>query len=121
MERLFILTDQFEKQLKAFDNSDDLLQDIEEEINKDLETPFSSRDVIKGTGGFTKIRIPLKIHKIGKSGALRVIYLDSPQFNVVFLMMVYSKSNFSNLSDLGRQTLKEIGQELKEWRPKKRS
>ena len=120
MEREFILMEQFEKQLKTFENSADLLIDIEEEIFKDLEKQVALRDVIQGTGGYTKIRVPLKAQNVGKSGALRVIYLDCPLAQRVFLMMIYSKSNLGNISDAAKKTLKQIGQELKAWQPKKK-
>ena len=120
MDREFILTEQFEKQLKAFANSTELLRDIEQEIFKDLESPISARDMIQGTGGFTKVRVPLKAQNIGKSGAIRVIYLDCPVAKIVFLMMAYSKANLGNISDKAKQELKQIGQELKAWQPKKK-
>ena len=120
MDREFILTEQFEKQLKAFAHSEELLRDIEQEIFKDLESSISARDMIQGTGGFTKVRVPLKDQNIGKSGAVRVIYLDCPVPEIVFLMMVYSKSNLGNISDKAKQALKQIGQELKAWQPKKK-
>jgi hypothetical protein len=75
--------------------------------------------MIQGTGGFTKVRVPLKSQNIGKSGAIRVIYLDCPPERV-FLMMVYSKSSFGNISDRGKLALKQIGQELKSWQAKKK-
>ena len=120
MNREFILTEQFEKQLKVFEGSEELLVDIEQEIFKDLEKQISLRDVIQGTGGFTKIRVPLKAQGIGKSGAIRVIYLDCPVPERVFLMMVYSKSNLGNISETAKQALKKIGQKLKSWQPKKK-
>ncbi|GEM_PF-1143634 len=120
MDREFILTEEFEKQLKAFANSGEFLRDIEQEIFKDLENSISERDMIQGTGGFTKVRVPLKAQNIGKSGAIRVIYLDCPVSKIVFLMMAYSKSNLGNISDKTKQALKQIGQELKAWQPKKK-
>ncbi len=120
MEREFILLDQFEKQLRVISNEDDLLIDIEQEILKDLEKIISLRDVIQGTGGFTKTRVPLRAMNQGKSSSLRVIYLDCPTSEKVFLLMIYSKSNFGNISDSAKKTLKQIGQELKTWQPKKK-
>ena len=114
------MTDQFEKQLKALENSDELLLVIEQEIFRDLENPIYARDTIQGTGGFTKVRVPLKAQNLGKSGALRVIYLDCPIPERVFLMMVYAKSNIGNISEAAKNMLKKIGQELKSWQPKKK-
>ena len=39
MERQFILTEQFEKQLKVFANSAELLLDVEQEVFRDLDSP----------------------------------------------------------------------------------
>jgi hypothetical protein len=41
MSREFILTAEFERQLKALSDSEDLLKDIEQEIFKDLESPIN--------------------------------------------------------------------------------
>ena len=119
MGREFILTEQFEKQLRAFANSDELLRDIEQEVLRDLELPVTARDMIQGTGGFTKVRVSLKDQSIGKSGGVRVIYLDWPQREIVYLAIVYSKSSLGNISDAAKQVLKNVGQELKAW-PKKK-
>ena len=120
MDREFVLTEQFEKQLKVFSHSEELLLDVENEIFIDLEKPIGSRDIIQGTGGFTKVRVPLKYQNIGKSGAVRVIYLDCPIQERVFLMMLYSKASLGNISDAAKKVLKQIGQELKIWQPKKK-
>ena len=42
----------------AFNKPFELLIDIEQEVLKDLKKPISLRDTIKGTGGFTKLRVP---------------------------------------------------------------
>lgn len=120
MIRGFVQTKQFEKQLKVFSKSEELLSDIEQEIFKDLKKNISLRDVISGTGGFTKIRIAFKAQSTGKSSSARVIYFDSPQAEITFLMMIYSKSKLENISEEGKKSLKKIGQELKTWRPKKK-
>lgn len=99
MVRIFILTEEFERQLKNLLNSEEILRDIEQEIFMDLENSISSRDIIQGTGGFTKLRVPLKMQNIGKSGALRVI---------------------ENISDKSKKILKQISEELKAWQPKKK-
>lgn len=120
MNREFILTEQFEKQLKALGNPEELLVDIEQEIFRDLEREINSRDVIQGTGGFTKIRVPLRAQNIGKSGAVRVVYFDCSRPERVFLVMAYAKSSLGSISNSAKQILKNIGQELKTWEPKKR-
>jgi hypothetical protein len=120
MDREFILTEGFELQLKQFSNHKDLLIDIEQEILEDLQKATSQRDIISGAGGFTKVRVPFKGRKLGKSSSARIIYLDCPKTELVFLMMIYSKSNKSNISEAGKQVLKKMAQELKSWQPKKK-
>lgn len=120
MERLFIQTKEFEDQIKALGGSDELLIDIEQEVLKDLIKSISSRDSISGTGGFTKLRVPFRAQKRGKSGSARVIYFDCVIPKRTFLILIYSKSDFENISDAGKNALKKLGQELKKWQPKKR-
>ncbi len=120
MKRLFIQTKEFESQLKAFDGHDELLIDIEQEVLKDLRKTTTERDVISGTGGFTKLRVPFRSQKRGKSGSARVIYFDCPTPMRTFLIMVYSKASFENFGDTTKKLLKQMGQELKKWQPKKK-
>ena len=119
MKRLFIMTQQFETLLKTFPNHDELLIDIEQEVLKDLRKNIDLREVISGTGGFTKVRVPLKRRNQGKSSSVRVIYFDCPIPERTFLVMVFSKSKLENISAATKNQLKKVGQELKKWRPKK--
>ena len=119
MEREFILSWQFERQLKYFSNEKDILIDIEQEIFRDLEKEIAARDIIQGTGGFTKIRVPFDGR--GKSSSLRVIYLDSAIDEKVFLMMIYSKSEFENISEQARKVLKQIALEIKNEKKERNS
>ena len=120
MERLFIHTREFEDQIKAFSHIDGLLVDIEQEVFKDLEKSMSLRDIIAGSGGFTKLRVAFKSMNKGKSGSARVIYFDCPDPKRTFLIMIYSKAEFENISQAGKKALKQLGQELKKWQPKKK-
>jgi hypothetical protein len=62
-------------------------------------------DVIKGTGGATKVRFP-KLGR-GKSGSYRVITYFTGDDIPVFLMDVYSKGETVNLSARDRASLKK--------------
>jgi hypothetical protein len=119
LERLFIQTQTFSDHIKEYKNSNELLIDVEQGVLKDLKKLSDKRDVISGTGGFTKIRVALKAEKRGKSGSLRVIYFDCDLVKSTFLIMIYSKSSFENISKAGKNALKQLGQELKLWQAKK--
>ncbi len=117
MERVFIQTDEFADEIKVFKNPADLLIDIEQEVLRDIKKSPTSRDIIQGTGGFTKVRIAFKSEGRGKSGSARVIYLDCPRPKRTFLVMIYSKSKVGNISEAGKNALKEMAKELKAWQP----
>lgn len=97
-----------------------MLIDIEQEVLKDLQKTISNRDTISGAGGFTKLRVAFRSLKRGKSGSARVIYFDCPIPMRTFLILIYSKSEFENISNAGKNALKQLGQELKKWQPKKK-
>ncbi len=67
--------------------------------------------VIRGGGGARKLRWKLPGH--GKSGGLRVIYIHSPIKNQIAMVLVYPKSE---KSDLTKAEIKLIALEAKSWR-----
>ena len=117
MKRVFIQTNEFASQMEAFNNPPDLLIDIEQEVLRDLILVAADRDIISGTGGFTKVRVALKNEGRGKSGSTRVIYFDCPASKRTFLVMLYSKAKVGNISDAGKNVLKAMAKELKAWQP----
>ncbi len=62
-------------------------------------------DVIRGTGGFRKVRIARK--GMGKSGGARVVYIGRNQSFPVFLITVFPKNEKENLSMAERNTLRK--------------
>jgi len=86
MERLFIQTDVFVSQMKSFSKADEFLIDIEQEVLKDIKKTGSEREIISGTGGFTKLRIALKSEGRGKSGSARLIYFDRKEGKLFFYL-----------------------------------
>ena len=68
-------------------------------------------DVMRGTGGFRKIRFALQ--RRGKSKSLRVIYLDIPAFGILYLMLAYPKSEKDTLSSAECNELKLIAAGIK--------
>jgi hypothetical protein len=65
--------------------------------------------LIRGTGGFRKVRVARK--GMGKSGGARVVYIWRNQRFPVFLIAVFPKNEKENLSMHGRaQRAKDTGQ-----------
>lgn len=111
MKRLFIETDYFKALLDEI-NEPGLEKDLKDEI---LKSP-STGDIVPGTGGIRKIRIP-KTGRKGKSGGYRVLYLDLPLVEVVYLFMIYDKSVKENISVQQRMAIKKaIGGIKNEWK-----
>ena len=68
-------------------------------------------NVISGTGGFRKMRFALPGR--GKSGGLRIIYLDVPYYSILYLMLAYPKNEKDTLSDAEKSELKQISVNIK--------
>jgi len=62
-------------------------------------------DLIRGTGGFRKVRVARK--GMGKSGGARVVYIWRNQRFPVFLITVFAKNQNENLSMAERNTLRK--------------
>ncbi len=62
-------------------------------------------DVIRGTGGFRKVRVARK--GMGKSGGARVVYIWRNERFPVFLIAVFPKNEKENLSMAERNTLRK--------------
>jgi hypothetical protein len=61
-------------------------------------------DLIRGTGGFRKVRVARK--GMGKSGGARVVYIWRNQRFPVFLISVFPKNEKENLSMAERNALR---------------
>ena len=62
-------------------------------------------ELIRGTGGFRKVRVARK--GMGKSGGARVVYIWRNQRFPVFLITVFAKNQKENLSMAERNTLRK--------------
>ena len=49
----------------------------------------------------------------GKSGGLRIIYLDAPNFETLYLMLVYPKNEKDALTGAEKTELKQIAAKIK--------
>ena len=69
-------------------------------------------EVISGTGGLRKIRIPLE--NIGKRSGGRVIYVDIEVKECIYLLNVYTKNEQTDLTSEERKMLRRLVEVLKE-------
>ncbi len=107
MTREFVYTPTFEKQWKALGFT---LRDtirLEWEILNDPEVG----KMMEGTGGLRKMRFALPAK--GKSGGVRVCYVDFTEKGKVYFITCFAKKEQANLSDAEKNNIKKALQELK--------
>ena len=111
MKRAFIETNVFTKRWNEHGLSDDDLLNLQTYI---LKNP-SAGDIVQGAGGLTKLRFALPNR--GKSGSVRVLYVDFIHQEKTVLVNCYSKSQQDSISDkektMYRTLIKSIKEELK--------
>ena len=93
---------EFEKQWNAMGLNDDDLKSLQE----DLTLEPKKGDVMKGTGGLRKVRFAFEGK--GKSGSVRVCYIDFENYQVIFLITAYPKSEKDNLSQAERNNISKV-------------
>ena len=110
----FVSFDVFNKIWDDLGLTDDDLKDLQEYLIINPETG----SVIQGTGGVRKIRWALR--NTGKSGGIRVLYIDFIVYEKIYLLMTYPKNQKDNISDKGKKIIKQLVTDLKnELRRKK--
>lgn len=108
MKRTFIEVPMFTRKWKELGLTDENLRELENIL---LENPKSG-DIIQGTGGLRKIRIPLE-HK-GKRGGGRVIYVDIEIKETIYFINVYTKNEKDDLTEDEKKAFKAVLKVLKE-------
>jgi len=69
-----------------------------------------SGDVIQGSGGLRKIRVASKGH--GKRGGARIIYYHLDAKGQIYLLLVYAKNEYGDLSNEQKKKLKKF---VEDW------
>jgi len=101
------MTPVFDKLWKSVKLNDDNLRELQTHL---IKYPHSG-DVMQGTGGARKIRYAL--FNIGKSGGVRVIYLDIAHAQTLFLLYCYPKNKQGDLTREQKKQVKMIVDALK--------
>jgi len=92
MTREFVITQEFDKNWKSMNLTDEDLKHLQEELIADSK----KGDVIPNTNGLRKIRISFDGR--GKSGSGRVCYIDFAIYDKIYLITAYPKNKKENLS-----------------------
>ena len=108
MKRTFIETSIFTKRWNEHGLSDDDLLELQTYI---LKNPGAG-DIIQGTGGLTKLRFALP--NTGKSGGIRVLFVDFIQQEKTILVNCYSKNQQNSLTDKEKAAYKTLIKSIKE-------
>ncbi len=102
MTRIFVELPIFQKRWKELGLNDEDLKRLQSELLSDAKVGA----VMRGTGGIRKMRFAFE--KRGKSGSVRVIYIDFEVYEKIFLITAYNKNEKDNLSDSERSELKQM-------------
>jgi len=111
MTREFVYTSKFDKEWAKLGLTDDNLVVLEKYL---VENPNAGK-IMMGTDGIRKLRwvLPNK----GKSGGVRVLYIDFIFQEKIVMFSVFSKEETGNLTQAQKNSLKELvkqmGEELK--------
>lgn len=108
MTRTFVELPIFRARWKDMGLNDDDLKRLQEELLADPKVGA----VMRGTGGVRKMRFAFE--QKGKSGSVRVIYVDFEVYEKIFLITAYPKNEKDNLSDSERNEIKQMIHALEE-------
>jgi len=102
MTRSFIELPMFRSKWKTLGFNDDDLRRLQLELLSDPKVGA----VMQGTGGVRKMRFAFEDR--GKSGSVRVIYVDFEVYEKIFLITAYSKDEKDNLTMSERNELRQM-------------
>ena len=102
LSRIFVELPSFIARWKSLGlTADDLLR-----LEIDLLSDPKIGAVMQGTGGVRKVRFAFENR--GKSGSIRVIYIDFEVYEKIFLLTAYAKADQSSLTKKERNALKGL-------------
>ena len=108
MTRIFVELPIFRSRWQDMGLTDNDLKRLQEELLADPKVGA----VMRGTGGVRKMRFAFE--QKGKSGSVRVIYVDFEVYEKIFLITAYPKNEKDNLSDSERNEIKQMIHALEE-------
>ena len=103
MAREFIMTPVFDRQWRDAGLDDDDLQTLQSHL---LDNPYAG-DIVRETGGARKVRFAAVLNS-GKSGSIRVMYLDITHLQKMYLLLCYPKSKQDNLTPRQKSQIRSV-------------
>ena len=107
MVRTFYEMKHFTKKWQDLGFTDDELSQLQQVL---LENPKAG-DVMKGTGGLRKVRFAFP--GSGKSGSVRVCYIDIEGVLEIHFLDVFAKNEKENLSKAERNAIRIVVEQIK--------
>jgi len=109
MKRVFVYAPLIKKRLEGFIDPEEKAREIENEILGNLETG----DIVPGTGGVRKFRLPDERRSKGKRSGIRVFYLDLPHVEKTHLIFLLRKGESQDLTSLEKKVIRDLVVTLK--------
>ena len=107
MTKTFVYIKKFSEKWEKLGLTDDDLAELEKYL---LENP-NSGVLVRGTGGLRKLRWALP--NLGKSGGIRIAYIDVVICDKIYMLDLFPKSEKDNYTDSEKIILKRLVHELK--------
>ena len=109
MNAEFVHTQIFDRQWKELGLDDDDLRSFQAEL---IDNP-KNNPIIQGTGGIRKARFSFR--NKGKSGGVRVLYLNIERVSIIALISVYSKSEKENITAEEKRIMSGLVETIKNY------
>ena len=106
MTRTFVELPSFQSAWKSLGLTDKDLRRLQEELLADPEVG----KIMRETGGIRKMRFAFENR--GKSGSIRIIYVDFEVYEKLYLLTAYPKNEKDNLTKSERNQLKKLVENL---------
>ena len=107
MERTFIEVPLFTSKWKQLGLTDEDLFQLQDFL---LLNPDAGK-IMQGTGGIRKLRFALG--STGKSGGIRICYVDFEEYEVIHLITAFAKSEQKNLDSLAFRKNQQLINEMR--------
>ncbi len=114
MKRRFVESSGFSEDRRRLERARELSHDDLVALEQSILADPQTGDLVPGTGGLRKVRLGQRQVRRGKSGGVRVYYLDVPHRAVTHLVAIFGKREKSDLSPAERRAVAELVKHLKE-------
>jgi len=114
VKRRFVESTGFSEDRDRLERARELSHDDVVALEQSILADPLAGDLVPGTGGLRKIRLGQRRVRRGKSGGVRVYYLDLPRREVTHLVAIFGKREKDDLSPTERRQVAALVKQLKE-------